>query len=78
MRFIAPVRAGDTVTTSGIVSHARPMGAQLLYAAAVRAERQDAAVVAIGDAMGRVPIGPLRPETHTVQRAMVDLPGPDR
>jgi acyl dehydratase len=58
MRFTAPVRAGDTVTTAGVVSHVHPMGAQLLYAAAVRAERQDAAVVAIGDAMGRVPTGP--------------------
>jgi 3-hydroxybutyryl-CoA dehydratase len=62
MRFTAPVRAGDTVTTYGIVSDVHPMGGQLLYAAAVRAERQDAAVVAIGDAMGRVPTGPLRTE----------------
>ena len=59
MRFVAPVRAGDTVTTHAEVSHVRPMGGQLLYAAAVRAERQDATVVAIGDAMGRVPIRPL-------------------
>jgi 3-hydroxybutyryl-CoA dehydratase len=58
MRFNAPVRAGDTVTTSGVVSHVRQMGAQLLYAAAVRAERQDATVVAVGDAMGRVPTRP--------------------
>jgi 3-hydroxybutyryl-CoA dehydratase len=57
MRFVAPVRAGDTVTTYGIVGHVRPMGGALLYAAAVRAERQDATVVAIGDAMGRVPMG---------------------
>jgi acyl dehydratase len=57
MRFTAPVRAGDTVTTFGAVSHVRPIGGQLLYVAAVRAERQDATVVAIGDAMGRVPIG---------------------
>ena len=57
MRFTAPVRAGDTLTTFGVVSHVRPMGEQLLYAAAVRAERQDATVVAIGDAMGRVPAG---------------------
>ena len=60
MRFTAPVRAGDTITTFGAVSHVRPVGGQLLYAAAVRAERQDGTVVAIGDAMGRVPIGPLR------------------
>ena len=60
MRFTAPVRASDTVTTSGVVSHVRPIGGQLLYAATVRAERQDATVVAIGDAMGRVPIGSLR------------------
>jgi acyl dehydratase len=26
MRFTAPVRAGDTVTTFGLVSHVRPMG----------------------------------------------------
>lgn len=58
MRFVAPVRAGDTVMTVGSVSHVRPMGGQLLYTAAVRAERQDTAVVATGDAMGRVPIGP--------------------
>ena len=77
MRFTAPVRAGDTVTTSGIVSHARPMGAQLLYEAAVRAERQDATVVAIGDAMGRVPIGPLW-AGEAVQRAMMGRAGPDR
>lgn len=60
MRFTAPVRAGDTVTTFGVVSQVRPMGEQLLYAAVVRAERQDATVVAIGDAMGRVPIRPAR------------------
>ena len=77
MRFTAPVRAGDTVTTSGIVSHVRPMGAQLLYEAAVRAERQDATVVAIGDAMGRVPIGPLW-AGEAVQRAMMGRAGPDR
>jgi phosphate acetyltransferase len=60
MRFVAPVPAGDTVTTYGVVSHVRPMGGQLLYAAEVRAERQDETVVALGDAMGRVPMGPLR------------------
>jgi acyl dehydratase len=60
MRFTDPVRVGDTVTTSGVVSHVRPIGAHLLYSAAVRAERQDATVVAIGDAMGRVPSRPLR------------------
>jgi acyl dehydratase len=58
MRFTAPVRAGDTVTTSGVVRHVRPIGGQLLYVAAVQAERQDATVVAIGDAMGRVPLRP--------------------
>ena len=58
MRFTDPVRAGDTITTSGVVGHVRAMGAQVLYTATVRAERQDATVVAIGDAMGRVPIGP--------------------
>ena len=77
MRFTAPVRAGDTVTTSGIVSHVRSIGAQRLYAAAVRAERQDGAVVAIGDAMGRVPIGPLW-AGEAVQRAMMGRAGPDR
>jgi acyl dehydratase len=60
MRFTAPVRAGDTVTTSGVVSHVRRIGGQLLYTATVRAERQDATVVAIGDAMGRVPLRPSR------------------
>jgi 3-hydroxybutyryl-CoA dehydratase len=60
MRFTAPVRAGDTVITSGVVTHVRPLSGQLLYSAAVRAERQDETVVAIGEAMGRVPIGSAR------------------
>jgi 3-hydroxybutyryl-CoA dehydratase len=55
MRFTAPVRPGDVVTTFGVVTNVRSMGEQILYSASVRAERQDGTVVAIGDAMGRVP-----------------------
>ena len=55
MRFTAPVRPGDTVTTFGVVTNVRPMDGQILYSASVRAERQDGTVVATGDAMGRVP-----------------------
>ncbi|MGH9045774.1 MAG: MaoC family dehydratase [Acidimicrobiales bacterium] len=55
MRFTAPVRPGDTVSTHGVVTHVRPMGGHLLYSANVSARRQDETVVAKGDAMGRVP-----------------------
>jgi 3-hydroxybutyryl-CoA dehydratase len=55
MRFTAPVRAGDVVKTFGVVTNVRPMEERILYTAAVRAELRDATVVAIGDAMGRVP-----------------------
>ncbi len=56
MRFVAPVFPGDTVTTSGRVTRARELGADLLYAADVEARKQDGTVVARGDAMGRVPL----------------------
>jgi acyl dehydratase len=55
MRFRAPVVPGDTVTTEGKVTNVRPLGNQLLYAARVRAFKQDGTEVASGDAMGRVP-----------------------
>ncbi len=58
MRFRAPVLPGDTVTTSGRVTNVRRAGDHLLYAAAVQATKQDGAVVALGDAMGRVPAAP--------------------
>jgi acyl dehydratase len=55
MRFKAPVLPGDTITTSGRVTHVRRLGDQLLYTASVRARKQDGTVVAAGDAMGRAP-----------------------
>ena len=57
-RFRAPVVPGDTVTTSGRVTNVRRAGAHLLYSAAVQATKQDGTVVALGDAMGRVPVPP--------------------
>jgi acyl dehydratase len=59
MRFKAPVRPGDTVTTAGRVANVRRLGDSLLYTASVRAFKQDGAIVALGDAMGRVPISNL-------------------
>lgn len=55
MRFTAPVRPGDTVTTSGRVTHVRSDGDWMLFAAAVSATRQDGVVAETGDAYGRVP-----------------------
>lgn len=55
MRFTAPVRPGDTLTTTGRVTHVRPQGDHILYAATVEARNQDGTVVEHGDAMGRVP-----------------------
>jgi 3-hydroxybutyryl-CoA dehydratase len=56
MRFVAPVRPGDVVSTHGVVTNVRPLDDRLLYAARVRAELQDGIVVASGDAMARVPV----------------------
>lgn len=55
MRFTAPVRPGDTITTTGRVTNVRRLGEEYLYAAAVEARNQDGVVVEAGDAMGRVP-----------------------
>lgn len=55
MRFTAPVRPGDTITTTGRVTHVRRLGGDVLYTAAVEARNQDGTVVEAGDAMGRVP-----------------------
>lgn len=55
VRFLAPVLPGDTISTEGRVTNVRRMGDRLLYAATVRARKQDGTVVAQGDAMGRVP-----------------------
>lgn len=55
MRFTAPVKPGDTITTTGHVTHVRRLDDDLLYAAPVEARNQDDVVVEAGDAMGRVP-----------------------
>jgi 3-hydroxybutyryl-CoA dehydratase len=55
MRFRAPVTPGDTLTTRGRVTSVRRLNGELLFAASVEVRKQDGTVVAIGDAMGRVP-----------------------
>ena len=55
MRFKAAVTPGDTLTTRGRVTSVRRLNGELLFAASVEVRKQDGTVVAIGDAMGRVP-----------------------
>ena len=55
LRFKAPVMPGDTLTTRGRVTSVRRLNGEVLFAASVEVRKQDGAVVAIGDAMGRVP-----------------------
>jgi 3-hydroxybutyryl-CoA dehydratase len=55
MRFTAPVHPGDTITTTGRVTHVRRLGDEALYTATVEARNQSGVVVESGDAMGRVP-----------------------
>jgi 3-hydroxybutyryl-CoA dehydratase len=55
MRFRAPLTPGDTLTTRGRVTSVRTLNGELLFAASVEVRKQDGTVVAIGDAMGRVP-----------------------
>lgn len=54
-RFIAPVYAGDTVTTHGKVTSLKPVGEEVLFTADVWVTNQEGVVVIRGDVMARVP-----------------------